>query len=233
MEFRTDLMYSIPEYGTITRGLQTLGESKIIQLANGRMIYLLPYLLETHCTRGTSKKDPRIRMRHSNAIPVLAKAYKEHYNNIGLGEHWTQEEVENMLNWQQGQSLGRYFLIKWARDLETLEEFSTGFFCAYTKPFQGGKMLWDEELFVLPEYRRLGIATDLTEAIFTIAKKYNVKFFESLTYEEEDGYPFKFWQSLGVHRDDLIHIFGETNTILSNIENQNNNNLNLALNKSL
>lgn len=54
--------------------------------------------------------------------------------------------------------------------------------------------------------------------LFTIAKSSGVKFFESLTYEDEHGYPLKFWQKLGVQSDDLIHIFGEVKTILSRIK---------------
>lgn len=41
---------------------------------------------------------------------------------------------------------------------------------------------------------------------------------EGLTYEDENGYPLKFWQRLGFSNDDLIHIYGETEKILSNIE---------------
>ena len=140
-------------------------------------------------------------MRNSVAIPKLAASYADHYNNAGLGEHWTIEEVEEMLNWQLGMSSGRYFIVKWAKDLETNEEFPVGFFCAYTKPYQGGEMIWDGELFFLPEYRKFGIGTELVEALFTIAKSDGVNFFESLTYEDENGYPLKFWQKLGVDKD--------------------------------
>lgn len=79
MEFRTDLVYSIPQYGGQGHGLLTLGESKVIELENGKSVELLPYLLQTHCTRGTSKNDPRIRMSNDVAIPQLAQAYAEHY----------------------------------------------------------------------------------------------------------------------------------------------------------
>jgi GNAT superfamily N-acetyltransferase len=222
MEFRTDLVYSIPQYGGQGQGLLTLGESKTIQLENGKNIELQPYLLQTHCTRGTSKNDPRIRMSNDVAIPQLAKAYAEHYNNACLGEHWTTEEVEAMLKWQLGQSLGRYFFIKWAKDLENNNEFPIGFFCAYIKPYQSGQMIWDGELFVLPEYRNFGIGTELIQVLFTVAKSSGVDFFESLTYEDENGYPLKFWQKLGADRDDLIHIYGETEKILLNIEENKN-----------
>ena len=211
--------------GGTGKGLLTLGESEVIQLDNGKSIELLPYLLQTHCTRGTSKNDPRIRMSNDVAIPQLAQAYVEHYNNAGLGESWTTEEVEEMLKWQLGQSLGRYFFVKWAKDLESNKEFPVGFFCAYTKPYQSGKMIWDEELFVLPEYRKFGIGTELMEAMFTVAKSSGVDFFESLTYEDENGYPLKFHQKLGIERDDLIHIYGETEKILTNIEENNSHKL--------
>ncbi len=220
MEFRTDLVYSIPQYGDPKKGkgLLTLGESKVIQLEDGKNVELLPYLLETHCTRGTSKDDPRIRMSNRAAIPRLAQAYADHYNNAGLGEHWSTDDVEAMLEWQLAQSLERYFFVKWARDLESNEEFPVGFFCAYEKPYQSGRMIWDGELFVLPKYRKFGIGTELTQALFTVAKESGVDFFESLTYEDENGYPLKFWQKIGAESDDLIHMFGETGKMLSNIE---------------
>lgn len=159
-------------------------------------------------------------MTLDKAIPQLAEAYAEHYNNADLGEHWTKEEVEEMLEWQLGQSLGRYFLIKWAKDLETQKEFPIGFFCSYTKPYQRGKMLWDGELFVLPEYRKYGIGTELVEALFTIANENGISFIEGLTYEDENGYPFQFWQKLGMERDDLIHIYGNIKDSLTKMENK-------------
>lgn len=144
MEFRRDLVYSVPKYGgKESSGLLTLGEFKVIQLDNGKNIELLPYLIQTGYTRGTSKQDPRVRRSNYVAIPQLAAAYADHFNNAGLGEHWTTEEVEEMLKWQLEQSLGRYFFVKWARDLESNKEFPIGFFCAYTKPFQSGQMIWD------------------------------------------------------------------------------------------
>lgn len=217
MEFREDLVFSIPQYGGEGKGLLTLGEFKTIQLENGKQMELYPYLLQTHCTRGTSKSDPRIRLCHSIAIPQLAEAYAEHYNNAGLDEHWTKEEVEEMLKWQLSQSIGRYFFVKWAKDIESSEEFPIGFFCAYVKPYQSGKMIWDGELFVLPEYRKYGIGTELVEAMLTIARKNGVDFLEGLTYEDENGYPLKFWQKLGVESSDLIHIYGNVETVLENI----------------
>lgn len=221
MEFHRDFVYSIPQYGGTVEGLLTLGESKIIQLEDGRRVELLPYLLQTHCRRGVSRNDPRVRMSNRIAIPQLASAYADHYNNAGLGEHWTCDEVIAMLKWQLGQSLGKYFFVKWARDLESNKEFPIGFFCAYTKPYQGGQMIWDGELFVLPEYRRYGVGLELTEALFTVAKTSGVEFFESLTYKDEKGYPLKFWENLGVDSDDLIHITGETGKILAKIDERN------------
>ena len=162
-------------------------------------------------------------MSNDVAIPYLAQAYADHYNNAGLGEHWTREEVETMLKWQLGQSLGRYFFVKWAKDLDNNKEFPVGFFCAYEKPYQSGQMLWDGELFVLPEFRKFGIGTELTEALFTVAKQSGVDFFEALTYADETGYPLKFWQRLGVSSDDLIHIYGEVESILSKVEKHNEN----------
>ena len=173
--------------------------------------------------------DPRRRMSNDVAIPQLAQAYADHYNDAGLNEHWTKEEVENMLKWQLSQSLGKLFFIKWARDLENNHEFPVGFFCAYSKPYQGGQMIWDGELFVLPEYRKYGIGTELAETLFMVAKSYGINLFESLTYEDKNGYPLKFWEKLGVDSSDLIHIYGNVEDMLTKIKTNNDAKSNKSL----
>lgn len=223
MEFRKDLLFSVAQYSNDQRGLLTLGEFKKIELPDGRQIELMPYLIETHTTRGVSKKDPRRRMYRNNAIPQLAGAYAEHYNNANLGEHWTKEEVIRMLEWQMGQSNNELFMIKWAKEVGTENEFPIGFFCAYAKPYNGGSILWDGELFVLPEYRRYGIGTELTEALFTKAMSMGIDVLEALTYEDNNGYPLKFWQKIGANTSDLIHIYGNINEMLSNLEEEKEN----------
>lgn len=221
MEFRDDLLFSVPQYGGKAQGLLTIGNFKEIKLDNGKSIELMPYLLQKHCTRGVSKDDPRRRMRDEDAIIQLAQPYADHYNNADLGEKWSKEEAHDMLFWQLHQSLGRFFLVKWVREVGTTNEFPVGFFCAYTKPYQGGKMIWDGELFVLPEYRKYGIGTELVEALFTVAQSSGVNFFEALTYEDENGYPLKFWQKLGIQCDDLIHITGNIDEMLSRTADNN------------
>lgn len=221
MEIRTDLEFTVPNYsGGISRGLETLGEKRVITLENNKKVELLPYLLDDHYTRGTNKNDPRIRRNDRVAIPLLAQAYADHYNNAGINEHWTKEEAENMMWWHLGQSLGRLFFVKWARDLETNEEFPVGFFSAYSKPYQGGKILWDGELFVIPEYRKYGIGTELVEAVFQMAQASGINLFEALTYTGENGHPLKMWEKFGASITDLYHISGDVNEMLDNINNR-------------
>lgn len=218
MELRRDLEFSISEYGDYKKGLLTLGESQVIQLENGKTIELLPYLLEMGYSRGVSKKDPRVRRSHRNAIPLLAEAYANHYNNAGIDEHWITEEVEAMMNWQLGQSLGQFFFVKWARETETEKEFPVGFVSAYAKPFQGGTMLWDAELFVSPEYQRYGIGTELTKVLLTTAKASGIDLFEALTYQDENGHPLNMWEKFGTNRSDLVHIYGEIDNMIPRID---------------
>lgn len=218
MEYRRDLEFTVAQYSDCKRGLLTLGNKKIIELENNKKIELLPYLIETHYKRGTSKNDPRVRRNSNKAISMISEAYADHYNNAGLDEHWTKEDVERMLKWHRGQSLGHLFLVKWARDIDTNEEFPVGFFTTYQKPYSGGTILWDGELFVLPEYRRYGIGTELVEASFQIGSELGIDFFESLTYEDENGFPLKFWQEIGVDSSDLIHICGNIPEMISNIQ---------------
>lgn len=185
-------------------------------LENGTQVELLPYLIDKHTCRGTSVNDPRLRRRDEMAIELLAQPYADYYNNAGLGEHWSSLDAKKMLYWQKGQSLGDFF-VKWARNVQTKEEFLIGVFSIYEKPYQSGKILWDGELFVLPEYLNYGIAKDLIEAVFTIVAASGVHTFESLTYEDEHGFPLKMWKKFGVTTTDLIHISGEVDQILSNV----------------
>lgn len=219
MELRNDLMFSEPLYSDNRKGLLTLGESRIIQLVDGKYVELLPYLIDQHYSRGISKNDPRIRLNNNNAIELLAQPYADHYNNAGLDEHWTKEDAINMLQWHKGQSLSRYFFVKWARDIESQKEFPIGFFSVYTKPYHGGNMLWDGELFVLPEYRRHGIGTELIEAVLLTAAASGINLFEALTYKDENSHPYSMWEKYGASSTELIHISGEVNDMLAKINN--------------
>ena len=89
--------------------------------------------------------------------------------------------------------------------------------------------MWDGELFVLPEYRKYGIGTELAETLFMVAKSYGINLFESLTYEDKNGYPLKFWEKLGVDSSDLIHIYGNVEDMLTKIKTNNDAKSNKSL----
>lgn len=217
MQIRDDLEFSVPLYGGTSRGLQTLGDKEILELEDGTKIELLPYLLDTHCKRGISRNDPRIRRSNDNAIKAIAPAYADHYNNSGLDEHWSVEDAENMMHWHYGQSLGRFFFVKWARNMASGEEFPVGFITAYAKPYQSGKILWDCELFVVEEYRRYGIGRELIKALLLTAESSGIHLFEALTYKAENEHPYKMWEKYGASATDLIHISGEVEEMLEKI----------------
>ncbi len=218
LEFREDLEYTVPLYNGESRGILTLGEFRTIEFDNGKKLELLPYILNQHCRRGTSKDDPRIRRNNRMAIPLLAEPYARHYNEAGLDEHWSNEDVINMLNWHLKQNLGHFFLVKWARDVQTGEEFPIGFITAYLKPYQSGAMLWDGEIFVLPEFQKYGVGSELFQGLLTLAKKQNVELFEALTYRDENGFPCKLWEKYGAQTSDLVHIHGEVDEMLSKVK---------------
>lgn len=222
MEVRNDLEFSVSKYGSNSYGLLTLGDKKILELENGKKVELLPYIIDsTPLNRGISDEDPRRKRSNHKAIPYLAEAYAEHYNNSGLDEHWTIEDAANMMEWHIGQSLGELFFVKWARNIETKEEFPVGFFSAYPKPYQGGKILWDGELFVLPEYQRYGIGTELIEAVFQTAAAAGINLFEALTYADELGHPLSMWEKYGANVTELAHITGDIPEMIGIIEEKN------------
>ena len=93
-------------------------------------------------------------------IKILAPIYKELYDNADIGEYWTIESAEKLLN---------YWYVK-QKDLFLVAEENNevvGAIMSGIKPWFDGNRLIDSEVFVSSKYQGKHIAKDL----FLILKK--------------------------------------------------------------
>lgn len=87
------------------------------------------------------------------------------------------------------------------------------------KPWWDGMHLEDGELFVLKEYRQMGIAKNLIKTLFEYAiEKYDATMLEAHTYEDENGFPYCWYKKLGFETiDDWKIINGDIKKIVKKL----------------
>lgn len=157
-----------------------------------------------------SKKLTPITVKDAN-MTQIRDSYIEHYHEA-LGENWSKEDFDNRVA-----SLS-YRTYKYARDEETGEMIVVGFFGAQIATGAGGKYLTNAELYVLPEFRGKGIATELVRQTFELAQKDGIEGFDSLTYKVPGHNSLQFWKNIGAENTELYHISGDVNTMITNID---------------
>lgn len=75
------------------------------------------------------------------------------------------------------------------------------------KPWHDGNHLIETEIFVANDYQRKGIASRLFHEHFKLAmEKYDAKIMEANTYQEENGYPLKWYKKLGYKVIDELYV---------------------------
>ena len=141
----------------------------------------------------------------------LCSAYTKHYQ-ASLDEKWTPEDFYNMLFEL------KYLSVKYAQDEETHEIYAVGFFGAAVRNGAGGQSLTNAELFVMPEFRNMGIARKLVAFTFEQAQKDGIENFDSITYRTQGSDALAFWEKIGASVSGLIHIEGSVLEILRKIE---------------
>ena len=143
-------------------------------------------------------------------------AYIKHYRDT-LGEIWSEKDFYKMLNELQ------YLTVKYAIDTNTNELFPVGFFGASVRSGAGGKCLTNAELFVMPEFRRLGIAQKMVGVSLYQAKEDGIENFDSITYRTAPTNALAFWEKVGASVSGLIHIEGSIPEMLDVIDKNYNN----------
>lgn len=151
-------------------------------------------------------------LKNEKDLEAIAEAYSSYYANSVLEEKWTKESALEMF---------RYFFDK-NPDLLFVaydDEKPIGAIMSLLKPWWDGKHLEDTELFVCEEYRKSGLAKQLFKAQFTYAiEKYNATVLEAHTYEDENGFPYCWYERLGFETiDDWKIISGDIKKIVNKL----------------
>lgn len=149
-----------------------------------------------------------------DTLKHVCASYIEHYQNT-LNEHWSEKDFFARL-----EEL-KYLAVKYAMDIETKEIFAVGFFGTLVKSGAGGNAVTDGELYVMPQFRKLGIAKKLVGLSFELARMNGIENFDSVTYQVQTQDALAFWNSVGAEVSGLIHIEGNIPEMIDKI-NKNN-----------
>lgn len=145
-------------------------------------------------------------------LPELAKIYVELYDKAGIDEHWTQDTAYKLLKyWYDTQP--DLFICAYENNLPV------GAVMSGVKPWWDGIHIQDTEIFVSKKYQNRGIAKMLYKEHYQLAiEKYNVTVMEALTYEDENGFPLKWYLKQGFEViDNLVIISGNVKEALEKI----------------
>ncbi len=145
-------------------------------------------------------------------IKILAHIYKELYDNADIGEYWTIESAEKLLNyWYEKQK--DLFLVA-EENCEVVGAIMSGI-----KPWFDGNRLIDSEIFVSSKYQGKHIAKDLFIFHLKKAKElYDVKTMEFHTYGDEEEFPQCWYNRIGFKKDnELIIMNGNVDDALNKL----------------
>ena len=204
---------------------RVFGEEKDVQV-NGKEYTLLPIgnrneyvqtMLDNpnHRNRGNNSLSGAERILTSKLVPIkydadvdpIRDSYISHYKET-LGEVWSNEDFNARIS-----SLS-YLTFKYAVDKETGRIFIVGFFGVQVATGAGGKYLTNGELYVLPEFRGMGIATELVHQTLGLAHEDGIENFDSLTYSVPGNDSLSFWKNIGADSTELYHIAGSVSEML-------------------
>ena len=216
------------------------GETRCVTLENDSKLFIPPVPITFVC--GGESSSVAYGSFASSFIPSFADSYSEYYAK--LGEPWTpRQATEMMCNlWYNAcdpvnfdlcgsdflqykmraddaadKSRGKYFLVAIGYN-EKGELIPLGFFGCRLKCFYGGGHLFDGEIFVKPEYQKLGIGSSLLGAMVCWALMNGINIIEGITYDDGKGFPINTWLGRGFKRLDYIPIEGETRELLRSFE---------------
>ena len=146
-------------------------------------------------------------------IKVLAPIYKELYDNADIGEYWTIESAEKLLNYWYDKQQDLFLVAE--EDNEVVGAIMSGI-----KPWFDGNRLIDSEIFVSQKYQGKHIAKDLFVSHLKKAKElYDVKTMEFHTYGDEEEFPQCWYNRIGFKKDnELIIMSGNVDDVLVKLE---------------
>ena len=156
-----------------------------------------------------------IRQVQKEDLKELSRIYVQLYDKADIGEHWTEETALQLLEyWYRVQP--DLFLCACESGIPV------GGVMSGIKPWWDGTHLTDTEIFVSDAHQKKGIATKLYQEHYKLAiEKYNAVIMEAHTYEDENGFPLKWYKQQGFTTvDDLVIISGDVQKALDNLNNR-------------
>ena len=153
-----------------------------------------------------------IRLVKKEDIKYLAPIYKELYDDADIGEDWSIEKCEELLNYWYNKQGDLFFVA--IEDGKPVGAIVSGI-----KSWFDGLRLVDGEIFVSKEYQEKYIGKQLMIEHLKQAKiKYNAKVMEFHTYGDETEFPQNWYNRIGFKKDnELIIMNGEIEEVLDKL----------------
>ena len=141
-----------------------------------------------------------IRLVKKEDIKYLAPIYKELYDDADIGENWTIEKSEELLNYWYNKQGDLFFVAE-------EDEKPVGAIMSGVKSWFDGLRLIDTEIFVSKDYQEKHLGRALMLEHLKQAKiKYNVKTVEFHTYGDETEFPQNWYNRIGFKKDEELII---------------------------
>ena len=141
-----------------------------------------------------------IRLVKKEDIKYLAPIYKEFYDDADIGENWTIEKSEELLNYWYNKQGDLFFVAE-------EDEKPVGAIMSGVKSWFDGLRLIDTEIFVSKDYQEKHLGRALMLEHLKQAKiKYNVKTVEFHTYGDETEFPQNWYNRIGFKKDEELII---------------------------
>lgn len=141
-----------------------------------------------------------IRTVKKTDLMQLSVIYKDLYNNSILNENWSINAAYDLLCFYYDMQPDIFLVAE-------IEGKTVGAVMSLIKPWFDGKRLIETEVFVSKDQQHRGIASGLFREHFRIAMDlYSVKTIDTHTYQEENGYPLKWYEKQGYKKLDKFYI---------------------------
>ena len=154
-----------------------------------------------------------IRLVKLEDIKTLAPIYKELYDDADIGEFWSIQSAEKLLNYWYEKQGDLFFVAE--EDEKTVGAIMSG-----VKPWFDGNRLIDTEIFVDKNYQNRHLARELYKKHLSEAQRiYKAKVIEFHTYGDENQFPQNWYRKIGFQKDkELIIMNGNIKKVLEHLE---------------
>lgn len=152
-----------------------------------------------------------IRPTTSDDLHELAAIYTSAYNGLNIGEKWTVEKAEKLLEYFRKEQADLFFTA-------TIDNKIAGGIIALVKPRWDGNHLTDGEIFVSHDYQKQGVGRALIKRLFLEAvEKYDAVSWDTFTHRVYE-HPLKWYKSLGFEEiKHWVMIGGDCKKVLENL----------------